>query len=277
VPHISQAKSSDTSKVAHFLEHASLVQRHLDWTPLLDWIDTPPFLQYFEDTPLNGILVCPQDPVNVSWIKCFACNTPVNVNRIFASLLLQARKMLPNQVDFFYALGLQDWFIKTLEHTGFSKFQDVVVLSLIQNTFQKSQTRKAFIRPMELNDIESVAIIDHESFEPIWTVSLKGLEAAFFQSAHASVAELNGKIIGYELSTANNFSAHLARVAVLPQFQHEHIGYQLVEEMIGSFLRKGIAAISVNTQSTNHASLKMYEKIGFKPTGDQFPVYRCQI
>ncbi len=275
--HISQAKSSDTSKVAQFLDHASLIQRHLDWTPLLDWIETPPFLQYIEDDRLHGILVCPQDPVNVSWIKCFACNTPDKVNEIFGSLLIQARKLLLNQVDYFYALGLQDWFIKILDHAGFIKFQDVVVLSLVQNTFQKSQTRKAFLRPMELNDIELVAAVDRQSFEPIWTISTKDLEAAFFQSAHASVAEMDGVIVGYELSTANNFSAHLARVAVLPQFQHEHIGCQLVEEMIESFLRGGISTISVNTQSTNHASLHLYKKIGFKTTGDQFPVYRLSV
>ena len=80
-----------------------------------------------------------------------------------------------------------------------------------------------------------------------------------------------------ELSTANDFSAHLARVAVLPQFQHEHIGHQLVEDMIDSFFQKGISSITVNTQSTNHASLRLYKKIGFRPTGDQFPVYGLPI
>jgi [ribosomal protein S18]-alanine N-acetyltransferase len=277
VPNIIQAKSSDTSNIAQFLDRARLVQRHLDWTPLLDWIDTPPFLQYIEHEHLIGVLVCAPDPINVCWIKCFACNSPSKVNEIFASLLFQARKMLTNKVDHFYALGLQDWFISTLDHFAFTKFQDVIVLSLVQNAFHKSQTQNAFIRPMELNDIELVAAVDHQSFEPIWTISSKGLEAAFFQSAHASVAEMNGEIVGYELSTANSFSAHLARVAVLPQFQQEHIGYQLVENMIDSFIQRGISSITVNTQSTNHASLQLYNRIGFKPTGAQFPVYRLPI
>jgi [ribosomal protein S18]-alanine N-acetyltransferase len=277
VPNIIQAKSSDTSKIAQFLDHASLVQRHLDWTPLLNWIDTPPFLQYFENDHLVGVLVCSPDPVNVCWIKCFACNSPLKVNEIFTSLLFHARKMLVNQVESFYALGLQEWFIKILDHVGFIEFQDVLVLSLVQNAYHKSQTKKAFIRPMELNDIELVAAVDHQSFESIWTISSKGLEAAFFQSAHASVAELDGEIVGYELSTANNFSAHLARVAVLPQFQQEHIGYQLVSDMIDSFTQRGISSITVNTQSTNHASLQLYKKIGFKLTGEQFPVYKYPI
>lgn len=274
MPNIIQAKSSDTSEIAQFLEHASHVQRHLDWTPLLTWIDTPPFLQYIEEDHLVGVLVCSPDPADVCWIKCFACNSPLKVNDIFSSLLFHAKKVLENQVESFYALGLQDWFIKLLDHFGFLKFQDVIVLSLVQQDLQKIRQEKAFIRPMELNDIELVAAIDHQSFEPIWTISVKGLEAAFFQSAHASVAEIDGDIVGYELSTANNFSAHLARVAVLPQFQHEHIGYQLVENMIDSFNQRGISAITVNTQSTNHASLQLYKKIGFKSTGDKFPVYR---
>jgi len=277
VQNISQAKLSDTSRIAQFLDRAALVQRHLDWTPLLDWIDTPPFLQYFENDHLKGVLVCPPDPVNVAWIKCFACTDLERVNEIFTSLLVKAREMLPGTVDSLYVLGLQDWFILTIKQAGFIKFQEVVVLSLSQNAIPKKQTSNVFIRPMELADIGKVAFVDHQSFEPIWTISQKGLEAAFFQSAHASVAEIDGRIIGYELSTANNFSAHLARVAVLPEFQQEHIGHQLVVDMIDFFRQRKISAISVNTQSTNSASLNLYKKVGFTPTSDQFPVYRLPI
>ena len=93
---------------------------------------------------------------------------------------------------------------------------------------------------MELSDIEVVARIDQTSFEPIWTISVSGLKSAFFQAKHSSVAEINGKIIGYELSTANQFSAHLARVAVFPEFQNAKIGSHLVSEMITHFLNQGI-------------------------------------
>lgn len=277
MPIISQAKASQTSKIARFLEHASLVHRHLDWTPLFDWIDVPAFLINSEEDQITGVLACPQDPETVSWIKCFACERSSNANNLFAFLLFEAKTILAQKVDFIYALGLQDWFIDLLKKNGFQFFQDVVVLTLNNLSLNSAQTKNVFTRPMELSDLSAVTSVDHRSFEPIWTISSKGLEAAFLQSAHAAVAEINGEIVGYELSTANDFSAHLARVAVIPDFQHAQIGLQLVHEMITHFVQKNVSSITVNTQSNNIASLNLYEKVGFSETGDRFPVFRSPV
>jgi len=277
VPNISQANASQSSRIAQFLEHASLVHRHLDWTPLLDWIDESPFLLKSEKDQITGILACPQDPEMVSWVKCFACARYGIANDLFVSLISEARTILARQVDYIYALGLQNWFITLLEKNDFRFFQDVVVLTLDNWSPHSTQTNNVFTRPMELSDLSAVTKIDHQSFEPIWTISAKGLEAAFVQCAHAAVAEINGVIVGYELSTANDFSAHLARVAVIPDFQHAQIGHQLVHDMIGHFIQKKVTSITVNTQSNNIASLNLYKKVGFIETGDRFPVFRSPV
>ncbi len=277
MPTINQALISDTSEIALFIEHASLSHRHLDWTPLFDWIHENPFLIYKQDNNIDGILACPPDPDQVAWIKCFACSSKNDSQVIFSSLLCEAKNDLSHRVNHLYALGLNDWFKQLLEANQFDIYQEVVVLSYNSKTFNTMPMCKATIRPMELHDIDEVARVDYLSFEPIWSISHKGLQAAFFQSEHASVAEFEDKIVGYELSTANQYSAHLARVAVLPQFQHEQIGYHLVDEMIRSFHQRGIHEITVNTQNTNHVSLKLYQKIGFNPTGDRFQIYRIEV
>jgi ribosomal protein S18 acetylase RimI-like enzyme len=87
------------------------------------------------------------------------------------------------------------------------------------------------------------------------------------------VAELDSKIIGYELSTYSHFSAHLARLAVLPQNQFHGIGYYLAREMIRYFYRHGTLHISVNTQDDNQKSLNLYKRLGFSLTGERFPVF----
>jgi ribosomal-protein-alanine N-acetyltransferase len=277
VPTVLQATSSDTSEIASFLDRAKLVHRHLDWTPLLDWIDSPPFLKYYLNQHLEGILACPPEPPGVAWIKCFACNQASEPASIFQSLLIEAKKYLPSSVDYIIALGLNEWFKYILQTNNFEKFQDVIVLRYEHKPLEIIVKGVTTVRPMELFDIDEVARIDQTSFEPIWAISSSGLESAFFQAEHTSVAEINGKIVGYELSTANQFSAHLARVAVLPDFQHENIGFQLVSEMVTYFLNRGIAEITVNTQDVNHASLNLYKKTGFIPTGDRFPIYRIPI
>ena len=277
MPTILQATSSDTSEIADFLDRAKLVHRHLDWTPLLDWIDCPPFLKYYFNQHLEGILACPPEPPGVAWIKCFACNQTSDSASIFSSLLVEAKKYLPLSVNHIFALGLNEWFKYILQTNNFEKFQDVIVLRYEHKPLEKIVKGVTTVRPMELLDIDEVARIDQTSFESIWTITSSGLKSAFFQAEHTSVAEINGKIIGYELSTANQFSAHLARVAVLPEFQNENIGYQLVSEMVTYFLKQGITEITVNTQDVNHASLKLYKKIGFMTTGDRFPIYRIPV
>ena len=276
-PSILQATTSDTNEIVRFLDHASLVHRHLDWIPLLDWIDSIPFLKYYSNDTLQAIFACPPDPPGVAWIKCFACNQVKESSMIFQLFLAQVKKMLQPQIDHIYALGLNDWFINILQNNNFEKFQDVIVLKYNGKPLEKSLSHQVLIRPMELVDIEQVAQIDQRSFEPIWAISQNGLKSAFFQAEHTSVAEIDGKIIGYELSTASHFSAHLARVAVLPECRQEDIGYQLVREMILYFLKRGINEITVNTQDSNQASLNLYNKIGFLPTGDRFPIFRIPV
>jgi ribosomal protein S18 acetylase RimI-like enzyme len=35
--------------------------------------------------------------------------------------------------------------------------------------------------------------------------------------------------------------------------------------------------LTVNTQSDNSASLALYRKIGFRETGERYPVYQLQV
>ena len=73
--------------------------------------------------------------------------------------------------------------------------------------------------------------------------------------------------------THDKGKAHLARLAVLPDFQKQHIGEQLVLNMLKHIADLGIKDISVNTQQDNYNSIGLYNKLHFKKTGDSFPIY----
>lgn len=68
-------------------------------------------------------------------------------------------------------------------------------------------------------------------------------------------------------------SGHLARLAVHPYAQRHHIAHGLVRQMLARFGRMGTHRVTVNTQSDNAASLALYRSMGFKLTGNTFPVY----
>jgi len=275
---IRQAEKSDISEVAGFLAHAALIHRHLDWQGVLDWIPKEPFLLQYQENHLLALLVCPPDLEKIAWIRCFACDKHFHLTQSWKDLFAEACHD-PALVDnFVYSVGLNDWFAELLQRSGFKNFQNIVVLEWNrQFPISHRITHNYFIRPMEPIDLDQVAALDRIAFEPIWVNPPDKIGLAYAQAEHSSVVELDGKIIAYEMTTANHFSAHLARIAVHPEFQKQHIGSDLILEMFYYFKRKGIEQISVNTQNDNSSSLSLYRRMGFELTGESFPVYRFHI
>jgi ribosomal protein S18 acetylase RimI-like enzyme len=90
----------------------------------------------------------------------------------------------------------------------------------------------------------------------------------------ASVVELDHQLIGYQISTSGPMGGHLARLAVLPAFQGKGIGSALVHEVLEKFEQVGAMRVTVNTQRDNLSSLSVYEKAGFRPTTEIYPVFQ---
>ncbi len=275
---IRQALKSDSSMIADFLSRAVCVHRHLDWQGVLDWIPFEPFLLMQDEYRLQAILTCPPDHGRIAWIRCFACEKKYDLDHTWDALFTKLRSLPTMAGATLYSVGLNDWFANLLARSGFTNFQNIVVLQWNEKmpVFHPVD-RLWWIRPMEEADLDQVAELDQSAFEPIWVNPPDKVRLAYAQAEHASVVELDHRIVGYEMTTANHISAHLARIATHPDFQHQHIGSSLITDMFGYFLRKGIKQITVNTQSTNTASLALYKSLGFELTGEKFPVYQYKI
>ncbi len=272
---IRQADQQDISAIAEFMDRAFLIHRHLDWRPLMDWVEREPFLLRLTGNKITSLLSCAPDPVGVAWIHAFAAeNWSGKIESIWRSLLEPAVNLLAGSRCSIYSVSFADWYTRLLKASGFTLMQNIVVLYWGRILPPKTTiSPEILIRPMELTDLDDVVNVDRRAFEPAWVISSESLERAYLQSNHANVAELNTKIVGYELSTANNLSAHLTRLAVLPEFTHARIGYTLANEMLEHYTRQGIWQITVNTQQDNQASLSLYKKLGFYLTSDTFPVF----
>ncbi|MRS02475.1 N-acetyltransferase [bacterium] len=272
---IRQALKSDSSTIAEFLSRAVCVHRHLDWQAVLDWIPFDPFLLMQDEYRLQAVLSCPPDLEKIAWIRCFACDKKYDLTNSWDTLFKSILSLPIMTGTTLYSVGLHDWFANLLDRSGFTNFQNIVVLQWNEKmpAFQPYD-QLWWIRPMEEADLDQVAELDQTAFEPIWVNPPDKVRLAYAQAEHASVVELDNRIIGYEMTTANHISAHLARIATHPDYQHQHIGSSLIAEMFGYFLRKGIRQITVNTQSTNTASLALYKSLGFELTGENFPVYQ---
>jgi ribosomal-protein-alanine N-acetyltransferase len=176
------------------------------------------------------------------------------------------------------AIVLQDWYRSLLIASGFFNRQSIVMLERdAQVSLDISLPAGFLIRGMLQFDLPAVADVDAVAFEPLWQNSLPSLERAYPQAVLATVAEADGQILGYQLSTRNPLGAHLARLAVRPEMQGRGLGRALIADLIQQAERHGMYHLTVNTQSDNLSSLALYKKIGFSETGERYPVYQLQV
>ncbi len=276
---IRPATISDHRELAKYLTHETQVHRHLDWRGPLEWLGAQPFLIAEHEDAIQGVLACPPDPAHVAWVRLFAASRGQSVSRTWGTLLDAAIAELDPQVTHWIAaIALTEWFERTLQGSGLTNQQDIVILEWNGPIpAEHPLPTNVAIRPMTREDLPEVQAIDAAAFGPLWQNSLESIQLAYDQAAWSTVAVTEQGLVGYQISTAIPLSGHLARLAVLPSIQHQQIGYNLVRELIIHFKHKGAWRVTVNTQNDNYASLALYEKAGFRRTGEVFPVYMLSL
>jgi ribosomal-protein-alanine N-acetyltransferase len=274
---IRSATEADSQRLANLIHFESFVHRHLDWRPPLDWIGQNPYLVIEDGGELLASLACPPDPPNVAWIRLFAVSSKISASEAWYELWPAARSKLriSNGSVHVAAIPLQGWFRKLLEESEFSPAHRVVVLTWSGGSPPVGKVMPGVIRPMNFDDIQAVEKVDATAFGAVWQNSHTGLEDAYSQAALASVSEIDGEVVGYQISTATAMGGHLARLAVKPDFQGQGIGYALLRDMLLQFKRRGAVEVSVNTQHDNLISLSLYHKAGFKRSSEEYTVFQC--
>jgi len=215
----------------------------------------------------------------MAWVRLFVNSGKLPLDESWRTLWNVARLDLALKQGFTVAaIVLQDWYRSLLIASGFFNRQSIVMLERdAQVSLDISLPAGFLIRGMLQFDLPAVADVDAVAFEPLWQNSLPSLERAYPQAVLATVAEADGQILGYQLSTRNPLGAHLARLAVRPEMQGRGLGRALIADLIQQAERHGMYHLTVNTQSDNLSSLALYKKIGFSETGERYPVYQLQV
>jgi ribosomal protein S18 acetylase RimI-like enzyme len=275
---VRNAQQGDRQRLANLIHFEENVHRHLDWKPALDWIGSSPFILAESGDELLAAIACPPDPQEVAWLRLFAVAAGVSVDISWKALWAEAEKQLVELgVRHAYALALQNWFANLLVRNSFKHVQDVVVLvweSPGVNPIDADE--RICVRPMKVADLPKVSQVDNLAFDLEWRNSQDMLGMALSQACVATVVELGDELIGYQISTQSPMGGHLARLAVLPDKQGQGVGSALVYALLESFRQRGIHRVTVNTQADNLASLAIYRKCGFHPTGEKYPVFRLR-
>jgi ribosomal-protein-alanine N-acetyltransferase len=244
----------------------------------LELLGDSPFFVAASHDRLIGCLACPPDVPEVAWVRLFVVEPGRGPEAVWPTLWGAAREAARQRgARVAAALPTSDWMPLLLEDAGFRKVNEVIFLERESDSHAPGHLPGVSIRPLRERELPSVTEVDHRAFRPLWQLSEHALAAALSQALLATVAERDGRIAGYQITTLSPAGAHLARLAVDPSLQREGIGRLLVAEALHQLRRRGLGRISVNTQADNHHSQRLYAKLGFVPNGQRFPVFTLPL
>ena len=250
---------------------------HLDWQDPVDLLGQQPYLVAESDATYVGLLACPEGPVGVAWVRVLGLALGVDPGAVWQPLWEEAvRRLSDSGIRHAACLLSGPWQRSLLSGSGFRETNAVVFFERSTRRIPLPGRSPASFRRFEPSDLASVGAVDHIAFRPLWRVSPGTLEVAYQMAADASVADINGQVVAYQLTTISPLGAHLARLAVDPAWQNRGIGSALVVGLLQRLVEQGVTRVTLNTQADNGKSLKLYRTLGFRETGENLPVYEVQ-
>ena len=128
------------------------------------------------------------------------------------------------------------------------------------------QAPQLTFRKMTMDDVETVAAIEFESFSLPWT-----LEDFWYETIRKDsisiVAELDGQIVAYACVWISFDEADVANIAVDEKFRERGIGTKLFAEIIRLVKLRGVNALTLEVRVSNTAAIKLYENFGLRSVG----------
>ncbi len=260
------------------LARASIRHQHSDWSDAFSLIGKQPFLLALQDKHPIACLASPPDPPGIAWLRLFSVAPGAPTDKLWKFLWDQAEtQVIQAGVDRAAVLATGKWMIPFLDQSEFEQTNSVDFLVGKAGKLPALPRTSGTVRSMRSSDLSRVTEIDNAAFEAIWRYTHENLESAITHAHLATVIEIEGRVVAYLMASATAIGAHIARLAVAPDWQGQGLGKRLVHHALTYLSEHGYASPTVNTQADNHAALHLYRSLGFRKTGQTFPVFEKNL
>ncbi len=283
---------SDARAITGLLERAPYTHLHADWHYPADWLGSQGFVvqdktnrsgvadsltgRLFGSQPnIAACLAVAADPPPAAWVRVAAIVDEAGVQQVLAALFAGVVEYLRSTaVSRLGWLLVEQWPEMWIRGLGFERHN--YVDTFVKNGLDIPVVRTSpglTVRPVAAADLEYLAKIEAEAFEPLWRHSATSLALAQRHAFCFDVAEVDGRVVGFQFSTLVRTGAHLSRMTVDPKFQGGGVGSTLLVHAFEQYRNRGINTITLNTQADNQTSRRLYQRFGFRPNGQRFPVW----
>ncbi len=227
---------------------------------------------------LVGALFAWPDESPVAWIRLAALDDALDVGEwldlVLPSVLDRLRCRGMHKVAW---MDYRGWVGSHLRARGFRPLAEVVTLVKSDCTLPDTSAADTRLRLASDADIPAVVAVDRAAFTPHWWRSETTVHRRTAASSHFVVAKVAGEVVGYAEGELRFPAAHLNRIAVHPAHQGRSIGALLLHDALRAFWRRGAERVTLNTQTDNCCSQRLYRRFGFEPTGHFMTAWESQL
>jgi ribosomal protein S18 acetylase RimI-like enzyme len=274
VPQILPASVYPRAELSSFLNFAPLSYSNLDWISNHERLEGQFCYALIDEDQIKALISCEPENRSAAWLRFFLSQSDGKHAVYFHSLLERALADLSAAgIPNLYALSFKNWQEELFANSGFAAFTRIITLTRPAGAELPADLHPGLsIRQITAEDLPGIEAVDHAAFSAPWQLNTATLQAAFRACSYSTAAILDGKMVGYQMSAASFNTYHLARLAVLPQTQQQGVGSSLALDTIREANARGSTEFSVNTQTDNASSLKLYARLGFQQEGRLIPV-----
>jgi len=261
--------SKDMPQVRRLLQTSEYIYQRFTLEELSTIITHYPAMGIFNGTSMRGFILSQTVYPPSAWLGGF-CVTWTE-SRAYISLLKTllehlAQHLIARGVRYLHYSGNDvehDWLRDVLLTQGFIPHRLLYAYDKFDYFIPTRGNQSVIVRPAEVRDIPALLSIEEACFEEMWrydTISFHDIAATH---PYFVVAELQGKVVGYQFNALDGEYGYLVRIAVHPSVGKQGIGARLMAEAISFFEQARVLRIMLNTQDDNAYAHRLYEWFGF--------------
>jgi ribosomal-protein-alanine N-acetyltransferase len=140
-------------------------------------------------------------------------------------------------------------------------------------------TNRVAFRPMQISDLEQVQAIDRHSFSLPWPTSAYEFELNENPYSLLWIAEISPQaeapiLAGIAVVWLILDEAHIASIAVHPDFRSQGIAKHLLATVLREAIQKGSQLATLEVRARNLIAQRLYQRFKFEIIGKRVRYYR---
>jgi [ribosomal protein S18]-alanine N-acetyltransferase len=261
--------SGDLSLITHLLSTSEYIYQRFTLEELKHILRSYPSVGLFHGTHLRSFLLSQTVNPPSAWIGGFGVSWTESRSYLrYLDLQLEKLTELLGErgASFLYYSGndLQnDWLREPLLARGFTPFRQLYAYDKFDYGIPTEGNQDVHLRRAELRDIPTLLALEELCFEQLWRYDAASFADILRTHPYFVVAELDGRVVGYQFNALDGEYGYLVRIAVHPDINSHGIGARLMAEAVRFFQSAHSARIMLNTQQENTHAHRLYEWFGF--------------